>query len=52
MEFTFFDVPYRKKVPLCVVLGIEIEVEVKVVLKIGHLLHFFEVSWFEVRVEK
>lgn len=47
LEITFFDVSHCEKVPLTVVRGVEVKIQIEVVLQVGYLLHLPEVARLE-----
>ena len=51
-KITFFDVSHSEKVPLAVVLGVEVEIQIEVVLQVSNLLHLPEVSRLKIGVEE
>jgi hypothetical protein len=51
-KITFFDVSHCKEVPLAVVLGVEVEIQIEVVLQVSYLLHLPEAARIEIGVEE
>lgn len=47
LEITFFDVSHGEKVPLTVMRGVEVKIQIEVVFQVSYLLHLPEVARLE-----